>query len=97
MNGANFSKQWAAVPGKFRVALYRADFSQSPIVYSPAASFEHRTLKAAARRLAHFIYRQSRSAYKGAQYHCLYIVTPEGERLPLRAAQARIAKESASG
>lgn len=86
-----FSSQWAAVPGKFRVALYRGDFAATPIRYSPAASFEHRTLKAAARRLASLIYQGHRHGYKGPQYHCLYIVTPEGERLPLREAQRRIA------
>lgn len=95
MNGftipaALFSEQWAPAPGGYRVALYRGNFERSPVVYRPAACSDHRTLKAAARRLAHYIARQSRRGYSGARFDCLYIVTPSGERLPLKTARARI-------
>lgn len=86
-----YPDRWPPVPGRFRVALYKGDYSATPIVYSRAASYEHATLKAAARRLASLIARQGRRGYTGERFDCLYIVTPEGERLPLRAARERIA------
>lgn len=83
--------RWPPVPGRYRVALYKGNFAASPVIYERAASYEHKTLKAAARRLAHMIARQSRRGYSGERFDSLYIVTPEGERLPLRAARERIA------
>lgn len=91
MIAARYSDRWPPVPGRFRVALYKGDYAESPVTYSRAASYEHATLKAAARRLAHMIARQSRREYKGARFDCLYIVTPQGERLPLAKARERIA------
>lgn len=92
---ARFSAPWPPAPdGRHRVALYKALFNVSPIVYRQDRFSDHRTLKAAARRLAHLIYRQSRSGYTGERFDALYIVTPDGERLPLREAQRRI-KEAA--
>lgn len=84
----------AADGGRFRVATY-AETGASGGTYHKAESSDHRTLKAAARRLAHLIARQSRRGYSGKRFDALYIVTPEGERLALRTAQARI-KESAN-
>lgn len=95
MIAARYSDRWPPVPGRFRVALYKGDYAESPVIYSPALAFEHRTLKAAARRLAHLIARQGRREYKGERFDCLYIVTPEGERLPLKAARERIARNAA--
>lgn len=91
MIAARYSDRWPPVPGRFRVALYTGNYADSPVIYSPALAYEHRTLKAAARRLAHIIARQSRRGYTGERFDSLYIVTPEGERLPLRAARERIA------
>lgn len=91
MIAARYSDRWPPVPGRFRVALYKGDYAESPVIYSRAASYEHATLKAAARRLASLIARQGRRGYKGERFDSLYIVTPEGERLPLRAARERIA------
>lgn len=91
---ALFAGRWNPVPGRFRVALYKSDYADSPVIYAPACSFEHRTLKAAARRLAHMIARQSRRDYKGERFDCFYIVTPEGERLPLAKARERIASDA---
>lgn len=88
---ALFAGRWNPVPGRFRVALYKGDYAESPVIYSPAMAFEHKTLKAAARRLAHIIARQSRRGYSGERFDCLYIVTPDGERLPLAKARERIA------
>lgn len=92
MIAATYADRWPAKPDRFRVACYVGNFADSPVIYSGAVAFDHRTLKAAARRLAHLIARQSRSGYVGARYDSLYIVTPEGERLALRSAQARIAE-----
>lgn len=94
-SAALFAGKWNPVPGRFRVALYKGNYAESPVIYSPALAFEHRTLKAAARRLAHIIARQSRREYKGERFDCLYIVTPEGERLPLAKARERIASDAA--
>lgn len=69
----------------------QGDYAESPVIYSRAASYGHATLKAAARRLASLIARQGRRGYAGERFDSLYIVTPEGERLPLRAARERIA------
>lgn len=91
MIAARYSDRWPPVPGRYRVALYTGNSAASPVIYDRAASYEHKTLKAAARRLAHMIARQSRRGYSGERFDCLYIVTPEGERLPLRAARERIA------
>lgn len=83
---------WPAIPGAFQVVTYDADYSVSPPDYSRNASYSHRTLKAAARRLARMLSgRGGRPLADGADV--AYIVTPGGERLPLRSAQARI-KES---
>lgn len=91
MIAAKYSAPWPPAPnGRYRVALYKALFAVSPIVYRQHSFSDHATLKAAARRLAHLIARQGRSGYKGERYDSLYIVTPEGERLALRTAQARI-------
>lgn len=95
MIAARYSDRWPPVPGRYRVALYKGDYAESPVIYSPALAYEHRTLKAAARRLAHMIARQSRREYKGERFDCLYIVTPEGERLALNAARERIASDAA--
>lgn len=88
---AMFRGTWNPVPDRYLVALYVGDYSATPVIYSPAASFPHRTLKAAARRLASLIHQQSKHGHRGAKFDCLYIVTPSGERLPLRVAQRRIA------
>lgn len=82
---------WPPEPGHYQVCTYDADYSVSPPDYSRNASFGHRTLKAAARRLARML-----SGRGGRPLpDVAYIVTPSGERLPLRSAQARI-KESAT-
>lgn len=83
---------WPPIPGAFQVVTYDADFSRRPWPpdYSRNASYSHRTLKAAARRLARMLSgRGGRPLADGADV--AYILTPDGERLPLRAAQARIA------
>jgi len=92
---ALFAGKWNPVPGRFRVALYKGNYADSPVIYWPALAYEHRTLKAAARRLAHMIARQSRRGYSGERFDCHYIVTPEGERLPLAKARERIAANAA--
>ena len=94
-SAALFAGKWNPVPGRFRVALYKGDYAESPVTYDRAASYEHKTLKAAARRLAHMIARQSRRGYSGERFDCLYIVTPNGERLALNAARERIASDAA--
>lgn len=94
-SAALFAGKWNPVPGRFRVALYKGDYAGPPVIYSPALAFEHKTLKAAARRLAHMIARRSRRGYSGERFDCLYIVTPEGERLPLAKARERIASDAA--
>lgn len=86
--------RWPPVPGRYRVALYIGNFAASPVIYDRAASYEHKTLKAAARRLASLIARQGRREYKGERFDCLYIVTPDGERLALNAARERIASDA---
>lgn len=93
-SAALFAGKWNPAPGRFRVALYKGNYADSPVIYSPALAYEHRTLKAAARRLAHMIARQSRREYKGERFDCLYIVTPDGERLALNAARERIASDA---
>lgn len=85
MIAAKYSAPWPPVPGRYIVAAYRGNFAESPIVYERAAFWQHRTLKAAARRLAHLIARRT-----GERFDSLYIVTPAGERLPLRKARERI-------
>lgn len=91
------SGRWPAKPDRFRVACY-SETGASGGTYYGAVAFDHRTLKAAARRLAHIINRQTppahRAPWRGVRYDALYIVTPSGERLSLREAQARI-EESA--
>lgn len=84
-----YSNRAPAIPGRYVVAAYRADWSESPIVYDLAAFWEHRTLGAACRRLARLIARRSPDV---PRFDSLYIVTPEGERLPLKAARERIAR-----
>lgn len=91
MQAATYTARWPIAPrDQFRVALYRGDYTASTIVYHRAAFSDHRTLKAACRRLAHLIHQQGRTGYTGERYDRMYIVTPDGERLPLRAAQARL-------
>lgn len=88
---ARFARRFdPATGGRYRVALYVADFTESPVTYRPARVDDRRTLKAAARRLAHYIARQSRRGYTGERFDYLYIITPEGERLPLAEARKRI-------
>lgn len=53
-SAALFAGKWNPVPGRFRVALYKGNYADSPVIYSPALAYEHRTLKAAARRLLAF-------------------------------------------
>lgn len=93
-SAALFTGRWNPVPGRFRVALYKGNYADSPVTYSPALAYEHRTLKAAARRLASLIARQARRGYSGERFDCLYIVTPDGERLALNAARERIASDA---
>jgi hypothetical protein len=89
---STFSAPWPpADNGRFRVALYKGTFATSPVVYRQDTFSDHRTLKAACRRLAHIIYRQGRSGYKGERYDAAYIVMPDGERLPLNAARKLLA------
>lgn len=91
MKAATYSAPWPPAPdGRFRVALYKALWNVTPVVYRQHSFSDHRTLKAAARRLAHLIARQSKAGYSGERYDSLYIVTPDGERLALRTAQKRI-------
>lgn len=85
---ALYSARYAPRPGRYLVACYRADLAESPTVYRPAACFAHKSLAAAARRLAHMIAGRS---YRGEKYDSLYIVTPAGDRLPLSLAREMIA------
>lgn len=87
---ARFSCPWPAVPGRYRVALYKGTFATTPVVYRQHRFSDHRTLKAACRCLASILHKQGRSGYTGERIDAAYIITPEGERLPLRSAQARI-------
>jgi hypothetical protein len=89
---STFSAPWPpADDGRYRVALYKGTFATSPVVYRQHTFSDHRTLKAACRRLAHIIFRQSRRGYTGERYDAAYIVMPDGERLPLNAARKRLA------
>ena len=91
---ARFSYQWPpAGRGMWRVAKYKADTRQSPVVYHAYSVSDRRTLKAAIREIAHLIARQARRGYRGERFDCLYIITPEGARLPLTAAR-KMAEES---
>jgi hypothetical protein len=86
-----FSCPWPpADDGRYRVALYKGTFATSPVVYRQDSFSDHRTLKAACRRLAHIIYRQSRRDYRGERYDAAYIVAPSGERWPLNEARKRM-------
>lgn len=92
-DSACYSFRWPPAPnGGWRVALYVAAFQTTPVVYRPHVFSDHATLKAAVRRLAHLIARQSRRGYTGERFDSLYIVSPDGERLPLNAARARLAE-----
>ena len=92
-----YDSRWPPAPnGRYRVACYTGNYERTPVVFTQAASFDHRTLKAAVRRLASLISRQAVSGYRGARYDSLYIVTPEGKRLPLSAAR-KLIMESANG
>ncbi len=83
--------RWPVEPGRYQVCTYDSDWSVTPPDYSRNAAYSHRTLKAAARRLARML--SGRSGRHGADV--FYILTPEGERLPLRSAQARIKSDVA--
>lgn len=37
MIAARYSDRWPPVPGRFRVALYKGDYAESPVTYSRAA------------------------------------------------------------
>lgn len=92
MSAAKYADAWPPAPnGRYRVACYIGNFADSPVIYERAASFDHGTLKAAARRLASLIARRRKGT---PRYDSLYIVTPTGERLPLNAARQRL-KEAA--
>lgn len=91
-DSACYSYRWPPAPnGGWRVACYVASFQTTPVVYRPHVFSDHRTLGAAVRRLAHLIARQSRRDYRGERFGSLYIVAPDGERLPLNAARERLA------
>lgn len=83
MIAALYLETWQAKPDRYRVACYGGDFSATPVTYTRAVAFDHRTLKAACRRLASLIARQSRRGYTGVRYDSLYVLTPDGRRLPL--------------
>lgn len=80
------SVAWPPRP-MFQAVTYKADWSAPGAPrYSRGEAFPHRTLKAAARRLASLLSgRNGRPCPSAA-----YIVTPEGERLSLRDAQGRL-------
>ena len=89
---SHFSAPWPAAPdGRYRVALYKGTFGTSPVVYRQDRFSDHKTLKAAVRRLAHIIARQGRRGYTGERFDAAYIVSPEGERWPLNKARAILA------
>lgn len=87
MSAATYSRPWPVAPGKYRVATYRGNFERSPIVYHPADRFDHRTLRAACLRVATLIARRKADC---PRYDAIYIITPEGERLPFNAARSRL-------
>lgn len=90
---SEFSARWpAADDGRYRVALYKGTFATSPVIYRQDSFSDHRTLKAAVRRLAHIIARQSRRDWKGERFDAAYIVAPSGERWPLNRARAILAE-----
>lgn len=89
-HAARWLERWPAAPKGYRVACYNGDWNESPVIYTQAACFDHRTLAAACRRLATLIHRRKPDC---PRFDCLYIVTPEGARLPLKAARERLAAD----
>jgi hypothetical protein len=80
------AEPFAPIATRYVVATYSADFTGTPIRYARESTYSHATLKAAARRLARMLSGRSGARPPAAAY----IITPEGERLALRSAQARI-------
>lgn len=93
---ATYSGQFQPIAGKWLVCAYRADFRLSPIIYKPAESWSHRTLGAAARRLARMIAQIGKERRVCDRFDSAYILAPDGRRLALRSAQAEL-KESRNG
>lgn len=93
-NGASFSALWPAAPGRFRVALYKGVFAVSPIVYRQERFSDHRTLRAAVRRLSSVLFQQGRPGARGERIDAAHIVLPDGSRLTLQAARERLKRES---